>query len=582
LIERNSRNIRRGCGVRKAQYDSRRARCARTVAERRANVTSTSLRALEPACYRRLERSAHPLAVPRKSSLSADFRRDPFGGDIEALALRAFGRAAGAPHSEGNAVRLLLDARENFPAWLEAVREAQRLILFECYILDDDEVGRDFASALVDRARDGVAVYVLYDWLGSIASGRYWASLRKHGIRVACFNPFQLSAPLGWTMRDHRKTIAVDGRVGFVSGLCVSGRWLGNPDKQLEPWRDTGIEIRGPAVADLEQAFAQAWRAAGEAPVPRRVLTPADSIGAAGDVRVRTIAGQPATASTYRLDLLVAALAHRRLWLTDAYFVGTAAYVQALRAASRDGVDVRLLVPGASDIPAVSMLSRAGYRSLLTAGIRVYEWNGTMLHAKTAVADDHWSRIGSTNLNLASLIGNYELDVAIEDNAFAARMAQQFEADLERATEIVLTPRNRIRRASDGPARARRSGAGSARRAAAGAVSVGSALGAALTNRRTLAPMEASTLVVMALVALALCALAAWWPALIAWPAAFVVGWIGLAWLGRAWSLRRREIDGAHRLVEDADADDDADEIEPQAPPGEVAVPVVEQEPEKR
>ncbi len=208
------------------------------------------------------------------------------------------------------------------------------------------------------------------------------------------------------------------------------------------------------------------------------------------------------------------------LWLTDAYFVGTSAYTQALRAAAVDGVDVRLLVPGASDIPALSPLSRAGYRPLLEAGVRVFEWNGTMLHAKTAVADGTWARVGSTNLNLASWMSNYELDVAIEDAAFAQAMATQYEKDLGRATEIVLTPRNRVRRAEPRAAAAKEAGApvaqrapsGSAGRAAAGAVSVGSALGAALTNRRTLGPAEAGLLATMAMFVLGVVVVAALWP----------------------------------------------------------------------
>jgi cardiolipin synthase len=241
------------------------------------------------------------------------------------------------------------------------------------------------------------------------------------------------------------------------------------------------------------------------------------------------------------LDLLIAGIARERLWLTDAYFVGTAPYVESLRSAARDGVDVRLLVPGASDIPAVSVLSRAGYRPLLEAGVRVFEWNGTMLHAKSAVADTHWSRVGSTNLNLASFLGNWELDVAIEDPAFAAAMADQFEADLACATEIVLTSRNRVRRA-EAPSmpteHARRAPSGSAGRAAAGAVSVGSALGAALTNRRTLGAAESGLLVKMAFTALVTAVVGVLWPAVVAWPAATLAAWIGLTWLGKAWKLR--------------------------------------------
>ena len=165
-------------------------------------------------------------------------------------------------------------------------------------------------------------------------------------------------------------------------------------------------------------------------------------------------------------------------------------YVQALRAAALDGVDVRLLVPGVSNLLAVSTISRAGYRTLLEAGIRVFEWNGPMLHAKTAVADGRWARVGSTNLNVVSWIGNYELDVAIEDAGFAAQMQDAYEADLCNATEIVLSPRNRVRPAVLAPRARRERGrlGGSASRAAAGALRIGNTVGAAITNHRVLGP----------------------------------------------------------------------------------------------
>jgi cardiolipin synthase len=244
----------------------------------------------------------------------------------------------------------------------------------------------------------------------------------------------------------------------------------------------------------------------------------------------------------------VASVARKSLWLTDAYFVATAAYTQALRAAAIDGVDVRLLVPGASDIPAISPLSRAGYRPLLEAGVRVFEWNGTMLHAKTAVADGTWARVGSTNLNLVSWMSNYELDVAIEDAGFAQAMATQYEKDLSRATEIVLTPRNRVRPTEPratvareaGEPVAKRARSGSAGRAAAGAVSVGSALGAALTNRRALGPAEAGLLGTMASIMFAIVVVAALWPRVIAWPLAFIGAWLAMSWLLKSWSLLRR------------------------------------------
>ncbi|MFO1413953.1 MAG: phospholipase D-like domain-containing protein [Burkholderiales bacterium] len=457
---------------------------------------------------------------------------------------RAFARAAGARLTTRNRVRLLLDARENFPAWLAAIEAAQRYVLFESYIIADDGVGRAFVDALARKARTGVLVYVVYDWLGSTKSGRPWDALRAAGADVRCFNPPSLDSPLAWLTRDHRKSIVVDGEVGFVSGLCVSTKWEGDASKRLEPWRDTGVELRGDAVLELEAAFDQAWTACGGAAL---TFDHAEAPEIAGDTRVRVIAGVPSGAGMYRTDLLVASTARRTLWLTDAYFVATAAYTQALCAAARDGVDVRLLVPGASDIPAVSPLSRAGYRSLLEAGVRVFEWDGTMLHAKSAVADGVWSRVGSTNLNLASWLSNYELDVAIEDVAFAQVMAAQYEKDLARATEIVLTRRNRVRR-TGAPAAAeaehgmepRRAVSGRAARAAAGAVSVGSALGAALTNRRTLGPAEAGLLGTMALLFVGIAVLAALFPSVVAWPIAVLAGWLGVAWGIKGWRLWRR------------------------------------------
>ncbi len=258
---------------------------------------------------------------------------------------QAFLRAAGAPLVAGNSVRILIDAAQNFPAWLEAIRAAQRSIQFECYIIDDDAVGREFIAALAERARNGVRVRLIYDWFGTRRPQWIWDMLTPAGAEVRSFNPPRLASPFGWVSRDHRKLIAVDGEVGFVSGLCVSATWLGDAERGIEPWRDTGVEIRGPAVADLEDAFAQVWDAAGT-PFPDDDFTPLDSIAPAGDVSVRVVAGEPNTAGVFRLDQFIAAVATERLWLTDAYFVGTTPYVQALCSAARDGVDVRLLVPG--------------------------------------------------------------------------------------------------------------------------------------------------------------------------------------------------------------------------------------------
>ena len=455
----------------------------------------------------------------------------------------AFARAAGTPLVTGNEVRLLRDAGENYPAWLEAIATARRTIHFESYIIHDDETGQEFARALKAKASAGVRVRVIYDWLGAVGktSRGFWRDLREGGIEVRCFNPPGLSSPFAWISRDHRKMLAVDGRIAFVTGLCVGRAWVGDAARGIEPWRDTGIALRGPAVVDLELAFARMWALVG-APIADTELLARESLPPAGDVAVRVIASMPGTAEVYRLDQLIAAAARQTLWLTDAYFVGTTAYVQSLSAAARDGVDVRLLVPGASDIWALRGLSRAGYRPLLEGGVRVYEWNGPMLHAKTAVADGRWARVGSTNLNLQSWIGNWELDVAVEDEGFAAQMEDMYLDDLGRATEITISRRARVVRAAQAPKLpARRPG--SAGRAAAGAVSIGSAVGAAMTGRRVLGPAEARIMGTAGVALLVLGLVALLWPRVVAVPLAVLALWLAASLLFRAWALRHERGD---------------------------------------
>jgi len=468
---------------------------------------------------------AHPVYVGRPERLMAD---------------QLFSRVVGAAPIQGNTVRLLRDGAENYPAWLGAIGAARRSVHFENYIFRGDAIGRQFAAALAAQAQDGVVVQVLYDWMGNLLQTPrgFWRSLRAAGVEVRCFNRPRLDSPFGWLSRNHRKTVSVDGAVGFVAGLCVGDAWVGDPARGIPAWRDTGIMIQGPAVADLDAAFAESWSHAGGQP-PDHVQAPAAQTPspptAPDQVALRVIASEPNTMGLYRFDQLIAGMARRSLWLTDAYFVGTTAYVRALCDAAEDGVDVRLLVPGASDIPVAQALSRAGYRPLLEAGIRVFEWNGPMLHAKTAVADGRWTRIGSSNLNLASWLGNWELDVAVEDAGFAAQMEAMFEADLQNATEIVLAL-GRCRAARPhGRQRVRR---GSPGRLAAGAVGLGSAVGAAITNHRALGPAEAKVMVVGAGLLLALAAAAVAVPRLLTVPMAIVATWVATALLVRAWRLR--------------------------------------------
>lgn len=462
---------------------------------------------------------------------------------LRLLAEQAFSRAAGAPLVEGNAVDLLIDMHATFDAWLAAIRAARGTILFENYIFRDDELGRAFRDALSERAQAGVRVCVLRDWLGCLGQSRkrFWNPLLAVGGEVRVYNPPRFASPFGWLSRDHRKLLVVDNEIGFLGGICISAKWLGDPQHGVEPWRDTAVAVRGPALADLVRAFAESWAQLG-APLPDEAIARCMSCLAAGTVDLRVVATVPNTAGLYRLDQLIAGMARTNLWLTDAYFVGIAPYVQALVAAARDGVDVRLLVPGSSDVPAVAALSRAGYRPLLEAGVRVFEWNGSMLHAKTAVADGRWARVGSTNLNLASWIGNCEIDVAIEDAAFARRMEAQYRDDLEHATEIVLKMPRRVRKsaAAGGDARASRAQGGSSGRAAAGALRLANSIGAAITNRRELGRAESGPLLFAGALLLIAAALALIWPRVIAWPLALFAIWIGVSLIVRYLGARRR------------------------------------------
>ena len=456
---------------------------------------------------------------------------------LRRFAEQALTRAGGAPLVPGNEARILKDAGEHYPAWLAAIESARHTVYIENYIVADDRIGRQFVAALTQKAREGVKVRAISDWIGSFgASAALWKPLFDAGGAFRWFNRPRFLSPFGWLSRDHRKMLAVDGRIGYVTGLCISEKWLGDTQRGIQPWRDTGIAVRGPAVADIERAFAQTWAATG-GDIPEAELTPSHAIADAGGVALRVLPAVPSVAGLYRLDQLITVMARETLWLTDAYFVGVAPYVQALRSAAFDGVDVRLLVPGSSDLRLLSALSRSGYRPLLEAGVRVFEWNGRMLHAKTAVADARWARIGSSNLNIASWLGNYELDVAVEDAGFASAMQDMYMEDLANATEIVLDARQRVHSIGLRP-RGRRRAGGSVSRAAAGALRIGNSVGAAIADRRVLGPAESGLMAGVGLGLLGLGLLAVLWPLVLVLPIVVVAVWAGVSLLVRAYALR--------------------------------------------
>jgi cardiolipin synthase A/B len=238
-----------------------------------------------------------------QSNRESKWRGNGSASSISIFAEQAFWRAAGARLIPGNSARVLKDAAENYPAWLEAIESARHTIHFESYVIHEDEQGQIFADALIEKAREGAQVRLIYDWMGAFnsTSNGFWRRLRQAGIEARCFNPPRLDSPFGWLGRDHRKMLSVDGLVGFVSGLCVGQMWVGDERKGVEPWRDTGIEIRGPAVAELERAFAQMWAACGQ-PIPSGEFPDINSIQPipeAGDVALRIVASMPYSAGLY-------------------------------------------------------------------------------------------------------------------------------------------------------------------------------------------------------------------------------------------------------------------------------------------
>ena len=454
---------------------------------------------------------------------------------VRALADLALSRAAGAPLVGGNRVRVLRNGVENYPAWEAAIGDARDTVHMEMYIIHPDEVGRRFVDLLAAKAREGVRVRLLYDWFGC-----GWAPLLglfrpliRAGADVRCFNPPSVTAILGWTRRNHRKLITVDSRVAFVSGLCLGRDWAEHPGRPLDAWRDTGVEIVGPAAAHAERAFAETWQFAGGT-IDEAALPSPEQIPAEGSVALRLIPTEPFSWHMLQLDLLVTAMAKRTLWITDAYFLGHGPFVEGLRRAAADGVDVRLLLPQGSDVGWTVPASRTLYRSLLEGGVRIFEWNGQMIHAKTAVADSRWSRIGSTNLNLSSWLGNWEIDVAIEDEGIARTLEAQYDEDLGSATEIVLGRR----RGRDGlpmnpRARARRS----ARRVMRTMTGLGRSIGAAVTGNRRLEEFEFAPLFTFGTLLVVLAGVGVTYPRAVAWPLALLAGWTGLSFVAEAVAM---------------------------------------------
>ena len=315
-------------------------------------------------------------------------------------------------------------------------------------------MGRRFVDLLAEKARQGVAVRVLYDWFGCGLGPLFglFRPLMEAGADVRVFNPPSITAALGWLRRNHRKLhrrSMAGSRSRAASASVRRGKACPQAAGAVARYGRRDHRPRGGARERTPSPKAGVWRAAGRSRSRRaRRRTPP-----AGTVNLRLIPTEPFTANLLRLDLLITTMARRRCGSPMRTSSAPGPYLEALKRAAHDGVDVRLLLPRGSDVRWTVPVSRSLYRPLLEAGVRIFEWNGTMVHAKTAVADSRWARIGSTNLNLNSWMGNWELDVAIEERS---RSAETMEAHYEE--DLGAIDRNRV----DPPARIERAGAAAA------------------------------------------------------------------------------------------------------------------------
>lgn len=355
-----------------------------------------------------------------------------------------------------NQTELLVDGPAAYEAMFSAIRGARHHVHLETYILEDNEVGTTLADLLIERAEAGVEVRVTYDGFGSIdTSDAYFDRLSRHGVQLYQYRPPDPTEDLRlWRInnRHHRKLLIVDGRAAFTGGINISDVYRSssfrnffarNRDelrkrKEESAWRDTQIRLTGPAVTELQQLFLDLWNEQDEHRIePDPVYFPSspdqgndlvhviDSVGGDNEVRI------------YDVIHAVVTRARKRIWITQAYFSPDDALVQDLIDAARRGVDVRMILPGFSDAPVVMHAARSNYALMLEAGIRIYERDDTVLHAKTMTVDGVWSTVGSSNFDYRSFLHNNEANAVIMGPDFAREMEALFALDLQRSKPVV-------------------------------------------------------------------------------------------------------------------------------------------------
>jgi cardiolipin synthase len=359
---------------------------------------------------------AHPLAVT-----DVAFRRS----------LGTFGTAM----TEGNAVQILNNGDEIFPAMLQAIHDARMSVDLETYIYKADRAGELFGRALTDAARRGVEVRLLVDGKSALPS-LFVERLRRAGVNVRIYNPIRPWTITKITRRTHRKILVVDGAVCFTGGAGIADEWLGNARNPRE-WREVQVRAAGPVAAQMQAIFSEDWTyTTGEILAGDRFYPPVPRAGDLQAQAIKVARGDPSSMAKMLYFMAVQSAA-ASIHIQNAYFLPDRQMRQMLIQAARRGVDVRIMVPGRnSDVQLVRMASRFHYGTLLAAGVKIYEYNGTMLHSKTAIIDGVFSTIGSINFDALSMKQNAEENLVVYDHDFGARLEATFIKDLERCREV--------------------------------------------------------------------------------------------------------------------------------------------------
>lgn len=347
-------------------------------------------------------------------------------------------RLYGSHFTDNNKVTLLWKDQESFQTIFDSIKKAKELICLEFYIFRDDETGRELAEILKHKSLEGVKVHVLYDHFGSLFTPmKFWTDLKKAGIRIRASRPFKWTSPLHYAHRDHRKLIIIDGETAFTGGLNIANEYRGySRFRKKRGWRDTGIFLEGPIAKKLLEEFTKSWVIWKGAPIEfQKTIGPIQN-----GLPVLPVFASSAKGRRQMRKLIYYSInnARKSVYMTTAYFTPSRRMLQILENAVKRGVEVKLLLPGKSDISAAHYAGRAFFTKLLRAGIRIYNYQGEILHAKTFVFDGLWSIIGSANLDFQSLRRNDEGNVGIIDSQFGTQMVNIFDDDLTKSTEITI------------------------------------------------------------------------------------------------------------------------------------------------